>query len=216
MRVGRYGPYIEEVVPAGIDPKTGEITDAAALVRMAHPPRRAAPPSTTTSPGRADARDGPRAARDRGRRRPGARPGPGHRTRHPRQGWAPLRPLRHRGAARGGSGSGGDQDAGKAVKAKPRTASLFKDMDLATIDLATALKLLSLPRVVGADLESGAEITAQNGALRAVPEEGHRLPLARDRAAVVRHHPRAGARDLRPAQAAWPDRGQAAAGRAGA
>lgn len=49
-----------------------------------------------------------------------------------------------------------------AKKPKPRTASLFKSMDLATIDLDTALKLLSLPRVVGAD-EEGNEITAQNG-----------------------------------------------------
>ncbi|HET7475036.1 MAG TPA: type I DNA topoisomerase [Dermatophilaceae bacterium] len=49
------------------------------------------------------------------------------------------------------------------AKAKPRTASLFKDMDLATIDLDTALRLLSLPRVVGADPQSGEEITAQNG-----------------------------------------------------
>ncbi|WP_131103493.1 type I DNA topoisomerase [Ornithinimicrobium sufpigmenti] len=50
----------------------------------------------------------------------------------------------------------------KAAKVKPRTGSLFKDMDLATIDLETALKLLSLPRVVGVDAE-GVEITAQNG-----------------------------------------------------
>ncbi len=35
-------------------------------------------------------------------------------------------------------------------------------MDLATIDLDTALRLLSLPRVVGTDAE-GQEITAQNG-----------------------------------------------------
>jgi DNA topoisomerase-1 len=35
-------------------------------------------------------------------------------------------------------------------------------MDLATIDLGTALKLLSLPRVLGTD-EEGVEITAQNG-----------------------------------------------------
>jgi DNA topoisomerase-1 len=47
-------------------------------------------------------------------------------------------------------------------KAKPPRASLFKSMDPDTIDLDTALKLLSLPRVVGADKE-GAEITAQNG-----------------------------------------------------
>ncbi len=52
---------------------------------------------------------------------------------------------------------------GKATKPKPRTASLFADMDLATIDIDTALRLLSLPRVVGADPESGEEITAQNG-----------------------------------------------------
>src|SRR5690606_26137726 len=44
-----------------------------------------------------------------------------------------------------------------------RTASLFKSMDLASIDLDTALRLLDLPRVVGADPESGEEITAQNG-----------------------------------------------------
>lgn len=47
-------------------------------------------------------------------------------------------------------------------KPKPRTASLFKSMDLATVDLETALRLLSLPRVVGKDAE-GNEITAQNG-----------------------------------------------------
>ena len=50
----------------------------------------------------------------------------------------------------------------KAAKVKPRTGSLFATMDLATIDLQTALKLLSLPRVVGIDAE-GVEITAQNG-----------------------------------------------------
>jgi DNA topoisomerase-1 len=51
-------------------------------------------------------------------------------------------------------------------KVKPRTASLFKDMDLATLDLDTALQLLTLPRVIGKDPAEGEdaeEITAQNG-----------------------------------------------------
>ncbi|MBW1603782.1 type I DNA topoisomerase [Streptomyces sp. JJ66] len=46
---------------------------------------------------------------------------------------------------------------------KPRTASLFKTMSLDTVTLDDALRLLSLPRVVGVDPESGTEITAQNG-----------------------------------------------------
>ncbi|MFZ4174202.1 type I DNA topoisomerase [Streptomyces griseoincarnatus] len=45
---------------------------------------------------------------------------------------------------------------------KPRTASLFKSMSLDTVTLDDALKLMSLPRVVGVDAE-GQEITAQNG-----------------------------------------------------
>jgi DNA topoisomerase-1 len=51
----------------------------------------------------------------------------------------------------------------KAAAVKPRTASLFKDMDPATVDLETAVKLLDLPRVVGQDPETGEDITAQNG-----------------------------------------------------
>ncbi|MFI1533546.1 type I DNA topoisomerase [Streptomyces anandii] len=45
---------------------------------------------------------------------------------------------------------------------KPRTASLFKSMSLDTVTLDDALRLMSLPRVVGTDAE-GQEITAQNG-----------------------------------------------------
>jgi DNA topoisomerase-1 len=53
------------------------------------------------------------------------------------------------------------EDAPKS--AKPRTASLLKSMSLDSVTLDDALKLLSLPRVVGKDPETGAEITAQNG-----------------------------------------------------
>jgi DNA topoisomerase-1 len=52
------------------------------------------------------------------------------------------------------------EDAPK--KQKARTGSLFKTMTLETVTLQDALRLLSLPRVVGLDAE-GVEITAQNG-----------------------------------------------------
>ncbi|HEX6936234.1 MAG TPA: type I DNA topoisomerase [Actinomycetes bacterium] len=53
------------------------------------------------------------------------------------------------------------EDAPKS--AKPRTGSLLKTMSLDSVTLDDALRLLSLPRVVGVDPDSGEEITAQNG-----------------------------------------------------
>lgn len=50
-----------------------------------------------------------------------------------------------------------------AAAPKPRTASLFKTMSLDSVTIDDALRLLSLPRVVGVDPESGTQITAQNG-----------------------------------------------------
>jgi DNA topoisomerase-1 len=47
--------------------------------------------------------------------------------------------------------------------AKPRTASLFRSMSLDGVTLDDALRLLTLPRSLGVDPESGEEITAQNG-----------------------------------------------------
>jgi DNA topoisomerase-1 len=51
----------------------------------------------------------------------------------------------------------------KKAAPKERTSSLFKSMNVDTVDLETALRLLDLPRVVGIDPESGEEIQAQNG-----------------------------------------------------
>ncbi len=52
---------------------------------------------------------------------------------------------------------------GSPKSAKPRTASLFSSMSLSTITLDDALRLLSLPRVVGTDPADGVQILAQNG-----------------------------------------------------
>ena len=74
--------------------------------------------------------------------------------------------ISERNGKLGDMGLFGDDEADKPKKkpkpAKPRTASLFKSMDLATVTLEQALQLMSLPRVLGTDAE-GVEITVQNG-----------------------------------------------------
>ncbi|WP_392543244.1 type I DNA topoisomerase [Oryzobacter telluris] len=163
VRVGRYGPYVEEVVPAGVDPATGEVTDATAADAAPAQPRRAtinddiAPDELTP----AKARELLELAADDGRVL-GTDPESGHEivARAGRYGPYVTEVLPEDDAPAPAKGKKA------AAKAKPRTASLFKDMDLATIDLEAALRLLSLPRVVGTSTEedgTSVEITAQNG-----------------------------------------------------
>ena len=100
------------------------------------------------------------------------------------------------------------EDAPKS--AKPRTGSLFKSMSLDTVSLEEAVKLLDLPRVVGAD-EDGNEITAQNGRYGPYLKKGtdSRSLTSEDQIFDITLDQAQG--DLRPAQAARPWRGHAAA-----
>lgn len=58
-------------------------------------------------------------------------------------------------------GEGGTDAKGKPTK--PRRASLTRDMNPETLDLQSAIALLSLPRVIGRDPETGEEISAGIG-----------------------------------------------------
>ncbi|MFD6968838.1 type I DNA topoisomerase [Streptomyces sp. NPDC059949] len=82
---------------------------------------------------------------------------------------------------------------------KPRTASLFQSMSLDTVTLDDALKLMSLPRVVGVDAE-GVEITAQNGRYgpylkkgtdsRSLESEGQLFSITLDEALAIYAQPK--------------------------
>lgn len=160
VRVGRYGPYVEEVAPAGVNLETGEVPEGVEVPEAGATPRRAtitddvAPDEMTP----ARARELLEQAADDGRVL-GQDPATGRDiiAKAGRYGPYVTEVLPEPEPELTSTGR-----PKKVAKPKPRTASLFKDMELASLDLDTALKLLSLPRVVGTDAE-GVEITAQNG-----------------------------------------------------
>jgi DNA topoisomerase-1 len=135
LRVGRYGPYLERELP-GAD--GGEPTTERASV-----PEDLAPDELTV------AKAEQLLAQPSGDRPLGTDPVSGHALVAKAGRFGPyVTEVLPEGAPKG---------------AKPRTASLFKDMSLDTVDLEQALRLLSLPRVVGLDPADGEEIVATNG-----------------------------------------------------
>jgi DNA topoisomerase I len=150
LRIGRYGPYLE-VAEEGTEP------DAAP--RRVNIPAELAPDELTLDKAR-ELVDAPEV----GERVLGVNPANGKQVVAKEGRFGPyvteVDPEEPEAEA---AGDGAKTAKKKKAVEKPRTASLFKSMDPHSIDLDTALRLLDLPRTVGADPETGEEITAQNG-----------------------------------------------------
>lgn len=145
LRVGRYGPYLEKIsdqsrasIPAELAPdelsaeKVAELYEAAAL-------------------------DGRELGQD---------PETGHTVVVKSGRFGPyvteILPEESSKTAENTSGSAKSGPKAKRKKSTARTASLFKQMNLESIDLDTALQLLNLPRIVGLDPD-GVQVEAHNG-----------------------------------------------------
>jgi len=159
VRVGRYGPYVEEVAPAGVDGETaavsGEVREAGEAGEAGEVKNRRATITDDLAPDEmtpAKARALLEMASDDGREL-GLNPATGRTVVAKAGRYGPYVTELLTAA---------EEELTGRSKPKPKTASLFASMDLATIDIEVALRLLSLPRVVGADPD-GVEITAQNG-----------------------------------------------------
>ncbi|HET6825459.1 MAG TPA: type I DNA topoisomerase [Amnibacterium sp.] len=148
LRIGRYGPYLEvtEAGEPGVDPETGEPKEGSTPRRVNLPPDLA-PDELTEAKARELVDAPPQEDRVLGT--------------HPETGRTIV-------AKDGRFGPYvtevvPEDEAAKRGAPKARTASLFKSMSPDSVDLATAVQLLDLPRTVGEDPESHEPITAQNG-----------------------------------------------------
>lgn len=163
LRVGKFGPYLE--TGGSVDTETGEITDPV----RANVPADLAPDELTETKvaelieqGKQDGRElgvDPETgrtivARD-GRFGPYVTEVIPEMTEEEIAAWMEAQPTEY-------YKNGRAKPKKKPKAEKPRTGSLFKSMDLATVTLEDALKIMSLPRVIGQDAE-GNDITAQNG-----------------------------------------------------
>ncbi|PJI93903.1 type I DNA topoisomerase [Luteimicrobium subarcticum] len=149
VRIGRYGPYVED---NGVELAEGQTPPRASI------PDEIAPDEMTV----AKARELLAAGADDGREL-GVDPESGYTIIAKAGRYGPYvtevlpEPQLDEGL------SAAAKKKALAALPKPRTGSLLKSQDLATVSLTEALALLSLPRVVGTDPESDAVITAQNG-----------------------------------------------------
>ncbi|HEY4615815.1 MAG TPA: type I DNA topoisomerase [Citricoccus sp.] len=161
LRVGKFGPYLEKDRPAdapeGTDPERANVPDDLAPDELT--PEKAEELFATAGPSERVLGTDPETgrtivARD-GRYGPYVTEVIEEMTEEELAAWMEAQPTEY-------YKNGKPKPKKKPAKVKPRTGSLFKSMSLETVTLEDALKLMSLPRVLGQD-EEGNEITVQNG-----------------------------------------------------
>ncbi len=204
VRVGRYGPYVEETIPAGVDPATGEMADGASET-----PRRAtinddiAPDEMTP----AKARELLEQSADDGRVL-GQDPETGRDivAKAGRYGPYVTEVLPEDAADAAARLQGARQGQGQAAHGQPVQGHGPRHPRPRDRPAAAQPAAGRRCRRRGCG-DHGAERP-----VRALPEEGDRLAQPVERAAALRHHARGGARHLCPAQAAGTCRHGAAEG----